>query len=75
MHISCVNGKGEKTYHGWPLTGRVGYGDKREVEIVQIYFTLRLELVEEVEQAERESRPRAGPSCWKQAGAKKLATA
>jgi len=44
-----VNGKGEKTYHGRPLTGRVGYGDERKVEIIQIHFTLCLELVEEVE--------------------------
>ena len=41
------------------LTSRVGHRDEREVEVVQIYFTLCLEFVEEVEQTERESSARA----------------
>jgi hypothetical protein len=63
------------TYNRGVLPGRVFDNGERFVEVVEVHFTLRLELVEEIEETERKDSARAIPSCWKPAGAKELTAA
>jgi len=65
----------KKTYHRGFLAGRIGYRDERNIEVVQVHFTLGLKFVEEVEKAECEGGAGASPGRRKPTGAKKLATA
>ena len=66
-------GRGGGTYHGGLLTSGVGHRDERKIEVVQVYFALCLELMEEVEEAECEGSTGTGPGCREPASAKKLA--
>lgn len=65
----------KSAYHAGLLASRVVHRDERGVEVVEVYFTLSLKLVKEVEETKREGGTGAGPSRRKPACTKKLGTA
>jgi hypothetical protein len=70
-----VRGALEITYHRGGQPSRVVYNSEGFVEVIEVYFTLRLKLVEKIEETERKDGARAIPSCWKPASAKELTPA
>jgi|SRR5580692_11021007 hypothetical protein len=75
-HVSGrVDAQQINTYYRRPLTCRVVYKNEGGVEVIEIYFTLRLKLVKKVEETKCEHSTGTTPSRWKPASAKELAAA